>query len=163
MSKYDFISSTNEAILHFHSDYSITAAGFSATWNSIDISGCPFQTLTSREGVVQSPNYPHFLLNNLDCTFILQAPIGKKVWLQFEDFEIFRDTYVDVDLGSGGFRPFQTEHHINDGAFVSMGESLKIRIRTGNEPRGRGFKAIYKTSECSFKNNAISFIISQNH
>jgi CUB domain len=151
MSKFDFISSTNEVILHFHSDHSITAMGFAAMWNSVDVSGCPYQTLTSREGVIHSPNYPHFLLNNLDCTFTLQAPQDKKVWLEFQDYDLVQEALVELDLGSGGFRPFQTENHINDGAFVSLGETLILRIRSGNEPRGKGFKAVYKTSECCYR------------
>lgn len=34
---------------------------------------------------------------------------------------------------------------LTDGAFVSIGERLQIRLRTGDRPRGSGFKAIYRT------------------
>lgn len=45
-----------------------------ATWKAVDISSCPVQTLTAKEGVVMSPNYPHFLLANLQCTTTILAP-----------------------------------------------------------------------------------------
>ncbi len=146
MSKFDFVSTKNGTILHFHSDYSLSGIGYSFTWNAVDISGCPSQTLTSKEGTFSSPNYPHFLLNNLDCSFIVQAPIGKRVWLQFTDFETIDDSLVDVDLGGGAtVTPFKDAKRLNDGIFVSSKEKLIVRIRTGPMPRGRGFRATFKT------------------
>lgn len=146
MSKFDFVSTKNGSILHFHSDYSLSGIGYSFTWNAIDISGCPSQTLTSKEGTFSSPNYPHFLLNNLDCSFIIQAPIGKRVWIRFTDFETIDDSLVEVDLGGGAtVIPFKDAKRLNDGMFVSAKEKLIVRIRTGPMPRGRGFRATFKT------------------
>lgn len=148
MSKFDFVSTKNGTILHFHSDYSLSGIGYSFTWNAVDISGCPSQTLTSKEGTFISPNYPHFLLNNLDCLYIIQAPIGKRVWLHFTDFETIDDSLVDVDVGGGvTVTPFKDSKRLNDGFFVSAKEKLIVRIRTGPLPKGRGFRAIFKTSK----------------
>ncbi|GAB0092216.1 C-type lectin-like [Sergentomyia squamirostris] len=146
MSRFDFISTSNQALVHFHSDYSISRTGFSATWTAIDITGCPEQTLTSKEGVFSSPNYPHFLLDRLECAFVLQAPIGKKVWLEFIDFDIIDDVSVIIDLGDGEFHPFSVKNVLNDGVFLSAFEKLKVILRTGLKPKGRGFKATYKTT-----------------
>lgn len=79
------MSENNEATLRFHSDYSVSASGFSIQWRAVDVSGCPIQLLTAREGVIYSPNYPHFLLAHLDCTFTVLAP-GKMIYLPFEFF-----------------------------------------------------------------------------
>lgn len=147
MSRFNFVSSHNGALLHFHSDYSMSGMGFSMVWNAIDISGCPMQTLTASEGSFLSPNYPHFLLNNLDCTFVIQATLGKRVWLEFHDFETLDDSLVDIDLGDGKFTPFQMHQQLNDGIFVSVSTKIVVRIRTGKSPKGRGFKAAYKTSK----------------
>ena len=147
MSRFNFISQSNEAFLHFHTDYSVIASGFSATWSTVDTSGCPVRTITSREGSISSPNYPHFMLNDLDCTFIIQAPTGQKVWIEFIAFEIIQDGFIEVDLGEGSFRPFQIKSHINDGVFLSKGERLVIRIQTGSKPRGKGFYAEFRTCE----------------
>lgn len=71
-------------MLRFHSDYSVAGSGFSATWKAVDISGCPTQTLTAKEGIVTSPNYPHFLLANLQCATTILAPGTQEVslWMQ---------------------------------------------------------------------------------
>lgn len=147
MSKFDFVSRSNEVMLNFHSDYSITGFGFAAVWKAIDVSGCPLRTLTSREGTIFSPNYPHFLLNNLNCAYVIQAPVGKRVWLEFTEYDFQTDALLEVDIGHGLFRPFRLPDHLNDGLFVSLKEQLRVQFRTGQHPRGKGFQAIYHTGE----------------
>ncbi|XP_065365478.1 uncharacterized protein LOC135958499 [Calliphora vicina] len=145
MSKFDFVSRSNEVMLNFHSDYSITGLGFAAVWKAIDVSGCPLRTLTSREGTIFSPNYPHFLLNTLNCAYVIQAPVGKRVWLEFTEYDFQSDALLEVDIGNGLFRPFRLSDHLNDGMFVSLREQLRVQFRTGQHPRGKGFQAIYHT------------------
>jgi hypothetical protein len=147
MSQFDFVSRTNEVSLNFFSDHSSSGEGFSATWRSIDISACPGQTLTSHEGVITSPNFPHFLLHNLNCSYIIQAPIGRKVWLEFNGYDIIRDANVHVDLGNGVYlQPFHDGSVIGDGVYLSQSERVKITLKTGANPRGKGFKATFRTS-----------------
>lgn len=153
MSKFDFVSRSNEAMLNFHSDYSVNGIGFAATWKAIDVSGCPLQTLTSREGTVYSPNYPNFLLNNLNCAYVIQAPTGRRVWLEFNEFDLKVDAILEVDTGSGLLRPFHTRELLSEGIFVSEREQLRIQFRTGQHPRGKGFQAVYRTGaliNCSY-------------
>lgn len=164
MARFDFVSENNEAELRFHSDYSISGNGFSVTWQAVDVSGCPLQTLTAREGIITSPNYPHFLLARLDCAITILAPAGKRVWLEIVDFDMngskldrgqhyiserksSTEAILELDLGgsSNVFQPFQVTCHLTDGAFLSNGERLQVRLRTADRPTGIGFKAIYKT------------------
>lgn len=147
MSRFDFISRGNQALLHFHSDYAGSGAGFAANWAAVDITGCPSQTLTSREGVIQSPNHPYFLLHHLECTYTVQAPLGRKVWIEFIDFDIREDALVMVDLGDGGgeMQPFAHTRVHTDGAYMSHGEKMRITLRTGARPEGRGFKLAFRT------------------
>ncbi|XP_058443100.1 uncharacterized protein LOC131425318 isoform X3 [Malaya genurostris] len=156
MTRFNFISDGNEAFLRFHSDYSVSASGYSATWSSVDISGCPIQTITSREGSIHSPNYPHFLLNKLDCTYIIQAPFGKKVWLEFVFFDILQDAFVHVDISDGPFEPFRDESHLNDGVFLSKGERMVVRLKSGSLPRGKGFHATFKTLSTTVEQRTIN-------
>lgn len=123
MQRFDFVSRSNDAILVFHSDYSVTGSGFSATWQAVDVSGCPLQTLTAREGVITSPNYPHFQLARLDCAITILAPLGKRVWLEIlhhdmtgenvnaESLRQNNEAVLELDLGgdSTAFRPFQVK------------------------------------------------------
>lgn len=148
MTRFDFISRSNEILVNFFTDNSIAGEGFSAMWRSIDISACPEQTLTSREGNLSSPNFPHFLLHNLNCSYNIQAPIGRKIWLEFLAFDIVSDADVQVDLGDGALlQPFRNRNIISDGVYASKGEHVKIHLRTGSHPRGRGFNVIFRTSK----------------
>lgn len=198
MNRFDYVSEYNEVFVFFHSDYSITGNGFSLQWHSVDVSGCPKQTLTAKEGTIQSPNYPNGLLPNLDCTYSIIAPKGRRVWLEFQNFDfknsnmrdsknfyldsksfnpidfdsknfnpldlkssktakIYLGEVLEIKLGehSPFFRPYQTEELLSEGSFVSTSEQLEIRIKTNENPFGRGFKATYKTSRIIQENKII--------
>ncbi|KAJ1529431.1 hypothetical protein ONE63_006210 [Megalurothrips usitatus] len=101
MERFDFVSSSNEAVLRFRSDYSVAGAGFLGSWTAVDVSGCPQQTLSAREGELTSPFYPHKLLPDLQCTAIVRAPAGRRVWLEFTDVDMGGESTMWVDLGAG--------------------------------------------------------------
>lgn len=157
MQKFNFVSRTNEALLRFHSDFSITGDGFSLNWKAVDISGCPKQTLTAKQGTLTSPNYPDYLLPHLDCAVTIQAPPGKRIWLEFRDYDfgatdndskvLNEEAVLKIRLGeeSTGFRPYEFPNLLSDGTFISDGEFLKISLKTGAKPVGSGYKATYKT------------------
>lgn len=177
MTRFDYVASANAALLHFHSDYSVGAMGFAARWSSVDVTGCPGQTLTAHEGHLESPNWPHFLLNGLQCAFEIYAGRGRRVWLEFEAFEVLQDGLVEVDVGDGGGMvvvPYgqqfvdngdaleidarqhrqhqqQQQNHLNDGIYVSRESRLVVRLRTGTMPRGRGFRAVYRSGKLEFQ------------
>ncbi|KAF2903769.1 hypothetical protein ILUMI_02404 [Ignelater luminosus] len=163
MQRFDFVSEGNEAELKFHSDYSIAGSGFLLHWRAVDVSGCPMQTFTAREGLLTSPNYPNLLLPRLDCSVTILAPTGKRVWLEFQDFDVGHivlphnadihesnyeeEEILQIELGnkSPAFKPFEMYALLTEGAFISDSEGLQITLKTGDRPVGKGFKAIYKT------------------
>ncbi|KAF5270044.1 hypothetical protein FQR65_LT05843 [Abscondita terminalis] len=157
MHKFDFVSEGNEVEVQFHSDYSISGSGFLMHWRAVDVSGCPLQTLTAKEGILTSPNYPLFLLPHLDCSVTILAPNGKRVWLEFEDFHlnnfIAREDVKDkkkellqikLDKQLSAFKPYEMHDLLTEGAFVSSSEKLQVILKTGERPTGKGFKAIYR-------------------
>lgn len=158
MDRFNFVSDTNEALLRFHSDYSISGSGFLLNWRAVDTSGCPKQTFTAKEGTITSPNYPFFLLPRMDCSLTILAPAGKRVWLEFVQYDLGQgsdneitdyndEAIVELTLGakSEPFRPFKTGGLLTDGTFVSSGEYLRIDLRTRDNPKGTGYKIMYKT------------------
>lgn len=149
MSRFDFFSKSNVVILNFSTDFSIAGEGFSATWRSIDVSACPVQTLTSGEGEILSPNYPNFLIHELECTYIIQGASGKKIVIEFVGFDIGNDASVLIDLGNaeGKFQPFRSLDVASDGYYVSENEKVEVYLKTGSKPKGKGFKLKYKTSK----------------
>lgn len=162
MDRFTFVSDSNEAELRFHSDYSISRSGFSLKWTAVDVSSCPIQTLTAKEGTITSPNYPEFLLANLDCTVVILAPLGKRVWLEFHDFEALAfnktsETSIELHLGKSktSIRPFEVDSLLTEGSFISSEEALKIRLKTGSKPIGIGFRATYKIVNSHLKQEKI--------
>lgn len=149
MTRFDFISSSNMVLINFHSDYSVSGTGFTLTWQAIPLNGCPTQTFTSieDENFITTPNYPNGLLNNLDCTFIIYASSGKRVLLEFQSFDLIRDSFLEIDLGEGPFVPFRRSNQLNDGVFISYQNRITIRLKTGARPKGNGFQLTYKTCE----------------
>ncbi|CRK91200.1 CLUMA_CG004883, isoform A [Clunio marinus] len=158
MSRFDFISKSNELFLNFVSDYSMSGEGFSAIWRSIDVSACPGQTMTAHEGILTSPNFPNFLLHNLSCTFTIQAPIGRKIWIEFTSHSILSDAVVYVDLGDGiRIQPFSNNQLISDGVFLSRGETLQIILRTEQNPRGKGFSLKFRSVQQPVEHRIMNF------
>ncbi|CAH4032974.1 unnamed protein product [Pieris brassicae] len=159
-----WVSSRNEALLHFHSDYSVQGSGFLVEWHAVELSGCPSKTFTSKEGIITSPNYPHFLLPDLDCTMDILAPTGKRVFLNISFFDfgygsflngiplnitnvIPKDNYLEiqVDPQIDPIRPFLDPNVLTSGLFVSTSEVIRLRLKTGGDVTGVGFLAHFKT------------------
>ncbi|XP_050534500.1 uncharacterized protein LOC126901790 isoform X3 [Daktulosphaira vitifoliae] len=169
---YIFVTESNEAYVHFQSDYSVSSFGFHLKWNVIDMSGCPSQTLTAFQGQVVSPNYPNFILPNLNCITMILAPVGRRIWIEFVDYNLDNSQSVKIYLSRTAdyVTPFKHANSINDGAFLSDGESVKIEYKTNSTPRGRGFKIAYKiitdfNEERSIllPNNSIGFMYRLNY
>ncbi|XP_050299041.1 uncharacterized protein LOC126737949 isoform X2 [Anthonomus grandis grandis] len=185
MERFDFVSQTNEAEVRFHSDYSVTGSGFSLTWEAVDVSTCPTQTLTAREGVIMSPNYPYFLLAHLDCSIVIQAPPGKSIWLEFTDIDLGynssetinnregRDVTFEMQLGknSAPFKPFLINGLLTEGDFISLEERMIIRLQTGKNAKGKGFRALYHTIDESsmqeknilLRNDTVGLLLNLNY
>ncbi|XP_076337419.1 blastula protease 10-like [Tachypleus tridentatus] len=89
LNKFLFFSDNNTAFLTFHSDYSITASGFQATWKAVDISACrEIQHITVTHKITYtSNNYPERYLPNLHCVAQFQAP-RNKILLTFFDIDV---------------------------------------------------------------------------
>lgn len=68
----------------------------------------------------------------------------------FPDEDAFKEEKLKINVGADdtAFEPFQISHFLNDGAFLSYGEELRLHLKTGRSPQGRGFKAAYKVGEC---------------
>lgn len=149
MSRFDFISATNTVLIYFHSDYSVSGSGFALSWKAVSTSGCPTQTYTSSDdfNFIETPNFPNVLLNHLDCKYVIYAANNKRIWLEFESYDLIRDATVEIDLGKGPFVPYRNAQQLNDGVFVSYQNRATIHLRTGDKPKGTGFHLAYKTSK----------------
>ncbi|XP_059827436.1 cubilin [Hypanus sabinus] len=72
--------------LHFYSDAPATHSGFEITWTSSP-NGCG-GTLLGPRGSFNSPNYPSTYDINTDCEWIIEAPTGRVITINFTVFNI---------------------------------------------------------------------------
>uniref|UniRef100_A0A4W3J1X0 CUB domain containing protein 2 n=1 Tax=Callorhinchus milii TaxID=7868 RepID=A0A4W3J1X0_CALMI len=89
----DIVSSTNQLLLVFKSDFNIGGRGFKASY----FSGECQQVFTAITGNFSSPRYPNIYPNNINCHWTVQQPPGYRVKVQFLHFELeARDSLSDA-------------------------------------------------------------------
>ncbi|VVC99016.1 unnamed protein product [Leptidea sinapis] len=132
---------------------STQGTGFSLKWRAVELTGCPEQTYTAKEGVISSPNYPHFLLPDLDCTIDILAPAGKRVFLNISFYDFGYGTFVNgvpfnttspedsfltvqVDSQNPPIQPFVNPNVLTNCLFVSISEVMRLRLKTAENVTG---------------------------
>lgn len=73
--------------------------------------------------------------------------VGQRIWIDFVDYNLDEQQTMKLYLSRSPDEyaiPFKHRNSVNDGAFLSDGESVKIEYSTNRMPRGRGFKIAYK-------------------
>uniref|UniRef100_A0AC34FS94 Zinc metalloproteinase n=1 Tax=Panagrolaimus sp. ES5 TaxID=591445 RepID=A0AC34FS94_9BILA len=124
--------------------------GFSGpTCQEVQFSNCGAKIMVSTEPItISTPQFPEFFSSNSYCVWLIQAPPGGKVYLQFVDAFHYQceDTcdksYVEVhpgpDFSSTGYRFCCAR--IPTQQFVSSSNEMLI-FHNGWGDQGRGFKA----------------------
>jgi len=83
----DILSSTNELLVYFKSDSSITYGGFSISY-STDICQGP-SDFTGSQGTISSPGYPITTYPNYaDCNYTITTPLGSQVLVHINYMEL---------------------------------------------------------------------------
>merc|ERR1712025_41598 len=82
------VSTGNTMTVKFHSDETVTAKGFSATWKKVS---------ATESGTIQSPNYPKSYSENTDKTYDLTVAEGSKIKLTFTDFDVEHEDNCSYD------------------------------------------------------------------
>lgn len=83
----EFLSSSNHLYMHFSTDGSVTYRGFRATYSNVMIGECG-DIITSPNGILESPNYPHNYGNHAECRYTIYAETGQTITLTFNNIEI---------------------------------------------------------------------------
>ncbi|KAH8019459.1 hypothetical protein HPB51_019481 [Rhipicephalus microplus] len=109
LDRFDHFSESNELRLTFHSDYSVTATGFAASWTTVDMASLchdPPSTLTAykdRPQSLVSPHYPLFYPNSMHCSDLLYAFPNKNI----------KAFHFDVCIGFCNITFDITSHELN--------------------------------------------------
>ena len=107
---------------------------------------CPYY-LYQRNGRFTSPGYPYRYLNNQDCTWLIEAPYGYYIYLQFESFYI-EDKYDWVKIFDGSSvystRIKSESGHQPSWGVCSSGRFLFVRFTSYGLSPISGFSATYR-------------------
>uniref|UniRef100_A0A0K0EHZ6 C-type LECtin n=1 Tax=Strongyloides stercoralis TaxID=6248 RepID=A0A0K0EHZ6_STRER len=113
----------NFMVIHFHSNgnHVIKNSGFNGYFTTYDkvlittslpllsttiyvettgTNECPSKEFTNNSEIITSPGYPNPFGPNLLCTYLIKAPIGKIIALQFEKIHITQDK-VSLEIYDG--------------------------------------------------------------
>ncbi|XP_062404016.1 ovochymase-2 [Sardina pilchardus] len=94
--------SSSSATVQFVSDASGTRAGFSIQYKTVagDFQlgpGCGTVALFQAQEAIRSPRYPEAYGNGADCRWVIHAPEGHVVKLDFHDFDLEQSEHCQYD------------------------------------------------------------------
>jgi len=157
------ISSSNQMLVSFTSDYSITGRGFRATYviqgvvsttevptTNPPVVGTCGGNFVGNQGSLASPNYPNDYDNNLRCVYVIEVEADRRVELTFGDFSLenqntCRWDALEVDLGDGVKVPMKMcGSEYPAASLVSIGNKMEITLISDGSVTDRGFMADYR-------------------
>ncbi|KAG8515901.1 Cubilin, partial [Galemys pyrenaicus] len=151
-------TSDNQMFVQFISDNSYEGQGFKIKYEakSLACGGNIYIHDADSAGYVTSPNHPDNYPQNADCIWLLAAPPGKLIRLQFEDqFSIevtpnCSSNYLELRDGADSNAPVLSKFCGNSlpSSQFSSGEVMYLRFRTDNSSTHVGFKAKYYIAQC---------------
>ncbi|XP_070174673.1 low-density lipoprotein receptor-related protein 4-like isoform X2 [Littorina saxatilis] len=113
------------------------------------------RTFTALTGKIQSPNFPNNYDSNLNCTYVITAPVGSRITVNFShmDFETSVINtgcpydYIEIRDGDNGTAPYFGRFCKQTLPFVrrSFGNKLYIKFFTDSSLTHTGFNATYKS------------------
>ncbi|XP_073493259.1 embryonic protein UVS.2-like [Phyllobates terribilis] len=140
------IASTNQLLVEFSSDSSITGTGFKALYSTVQCGGIYYAS----QGNITSPNYPNNYRSNLQCTFTITAPVGRRIVLTISDFNMEYAPYcmydnILVQDESTDYGPFCGQRNIP--VITSNTNSLVIIFHSDSRDEFKGYQGSYTFSE----------------
>ncbi|KAJ6666688.1 hypothetical protein lerEdw1_020412 [Lerista edwardsae] len=148
----------NQLLVHFSSDGSNGGQGFQLTFEakSLACGGNFYISPSNPSGFVSSPNYPGNYPQHTDCVWILIAPYGEAVQLQFEDqLDIAPSpncelSYLELRDGADSSAPVIAKLCGNSlpSTQRSSGAALYVRFRSDGTVTRAGFSAKYSRAVC---------------
>uniref|UniRef100_K1RC33 Fibropellin-1 n=1 Tax=Magallana gigas TaxID=29159 RepID=K1RC33_MAGGI len=108
-------------------------------------SGYCGNTYQGKNGTFQSPYYPHHYPPFSSCQWIILTPLGRRVYIQFEDFNL-ENGYDTVSIYDGrstldplaGIYSGSSHHNIS---FLSSSNSLLVQFHSDQDNQTTGFRA----------------------
>ncbi|KAM4723162.1 embryonic protein UVS.2-like [Rhinophrynus dorsalis] len=140
------ISSTNRMLVEFVSDASTTATGFKASYSAVRCGG----TYYTPSRNITSPGYPQTYPSNMDCEYLITAPLSYKVSLSISKFNVepgYQCKYDSLEVHDG-----DSVNAALMGKYcstvviptlVSSGRSMLLKFHSDSSKNYEGFIASY--------------------
>uniref|UniRef100_A0A452U8T7 Cubilin n=1 Tax=Ursus maritimus TaxID=29073 RepID=A0A452U8T7_URSMA len=151
-------TSDNQMFVQFISDGSNGGQGFKIKYEakSLACGGNIYIHDMDSAGYVTSPGHPDNYPQHADCTWLLAAPPGKLIRLQFEDQFNIEETpnctsnYLELRDGADSNAPVLSKvcGRSLPSSQLSSGDVMYLRFRSDNSPTQVGFKIKYAIAHC---------------
>ncbi|XP_010795702.1 tolloid-like protein 2 [Notothenia coriiceps] len=157
------VSASDTISVSFTSDSRLTDRGFSAKWEAVypediaEIQGCGLFS-RARTGVIKSQNWPVNYKANADCMWNIEAPLNKRITLQFTHFDLEAkdflsskcyDNIVVFDMNIITNALIQTHGPFCGtklpATILTKGTRLVIRFHSDLFTESKGFRAYWTT------------------
>ncbi|XP_056149933.1 neuropilin-1a-like isoform X2 [Lampris incognitus] len=156
------ISSGNQLLIKFVSDYETHGAGFSVRYEVFKTGPECSRNFTAPSGVIKTPGFPEKYPNNLECTFMIFAPKMSEIMVEFDSFDMEPDTtppagavcrydWLEIWDGFPAVGPHIGRYCglTSPGRVISYTGILSMTITTDNAIAKEGFSARYTVRERS--------------
>uniref|UniRef100_A0A7N6FG38 Neuropilin n=1 Tax=Anabas testudineus TaxID=64144 RepID=A0A7N6FG38_ANATE len=154
------ISSGNQLLIKFVSDYETHGAGFSVRYEVFKTGPECSRNFTAPRGVIRTPGFPEKYPNNLDCTFMIFAPKMSEIVVEFDSFDMEPDTtpppgalcrydWLEIWDGFPAVGPHIGRYcgQTSPGRVISYTGILSMIITTDSAIAKEGFSANYTIRE----------------
>uniref|UniRef100_A0A087X328 Neuropilin n=1 Tax=Poecilia formosa TaxID=48698 RepID=A0A087X328_POEFO len=154
------ISSGDQLLIKFVSDYETHGAGFSVRYEVFKTGPECSRNFTAPSGVIETPGFPEKYPNNLECTFMIFAPKMAEITVEFYSFNMEPDTtppagavcrydWLEVWDGFPAVGPHIGRYcgHKSPGRIISHTGILSMTITTDSAIAKEGFTANYTIRE----------------
>lgn len=139
-------SSGGSMLVHFTSDYSITASGWDAEYTSVAPGACIDETFTEQYGDVSDNSGTGNYTNNADCRKLIQPNDATWITLNFSEFNLQNGyDFVRVYDGPSTSDPLLGQYTGNTvpGSITSNGGSMLIQFTSNSSITAPGWIASY--------------------
>ncbi|CAG5136887.1 unnamed protein product, partial [Candidula unifasciata] len=156
--QFPILASSNVMLIIFHTDSSISFAGFQANFTEANAFCGGAYNATSTPQTLTSPNYPNATGMAVSCSWIIDSgDANQQVRLQVTDLHLETSprcqheylSFRDHPVGTNGQQKFYCGNVIPPHPFNSKGLRVKIIYNLATTSTSRGFQLTYQIADCN--------------
>ncbi|KAK3588078.1 hypothetical protein CHS0354_012131 [Potamilus streckersoni] len=148
----NFISSSQQVAVILVTDRPITTMGFSLEYQAIVVNCGRYLTAETSTTTLTSPYYPSQYENNLQCYWIIQAPMNYKIVIRIINIDLQQSgnclsDYLILHLGTNNDTDRICMNTDTDSIFISVSNKADVTFVTDGSIANTGFLLEYQAVE----------------